>query len=665
MITMDSLFKTIGSGDHGHPSEDELLLYVDGELAPKASTRLRAHLEACWSCRVRTEKIEDAISTFIDYRNQVLKPLVEPPPHDWRGFDGRLRGLASQVGKPSIFANFRGTLGRIFAAPNLSINFRVLMRPVAATLIVALLAAVLIRFNRTSIVSASEMLQRVAAAQQSEIAATSQAVVYQKLQVRRKVVASSAAETVTWEVWSDTVNSRARQSIEDATGRHFLHLDMKDARSDQTSMAKISPQQDSPGSLIELNAVLRSNHMNPSMPLSASSYETWRRSVEPKHEEVTKTTTSDGHQALTLRTAATGEIAQGAIIEASLIVRENDWHPIEERLRVKSDRGDEEFELVETAYSVVSLNTLSPTIFNDQPVVASSPGSSPELQTRNSKLETVNPALAPLPPAASADLEVEVLGLLNQAGADLGEQVSATRSGDRLLHVAGIVESPQRKAEILRALEPVVNNSAVRIEIQTVAEAVAEQQQQRSRANATPGPISEQKVEINSEAIAAAPELRRHFSSDEEIRQFAARIVSQSRSAMRHVYAMKRLLGQFSPEELRTLTPEAKGKWLALIRSHARAYQSDAEGLRRELQPIFFPSAGGTAPGRGPEITDDSSLAQAVNQLFELASANDGVIRAAFATTSETVATSAISSPQFSQSLSNAEGLAARIGNSR
>ncbi len=659
---MDSLFKTIGSGDHGHPSEDELLLHVDGELAPKAATSLRAHLEACWSCRVRTEKIEDAISTFIDYRNQVLKPLVEPPPHDWRGFDGRLKGLASQVGRPSIFANFRGTLGRIFAAPNRSINFRVLMRPVAATLIVALLAAVLIRFNRTSIVSASEILQRVSAAQQHEIAATNQAVVYQKLQVRRKAV-SSAAETVTWEVWNDTVNSRARQSVEDATGRHFLHLDTKDTRSDQASPAKISPGQDSSGPLIELNAVLRSSHMNPAMPLSASSYEAWRRSVEPKHDEVTKTTTNDGHQALTLRTAATGQIAQGAIIEASLIVRESDWHPIEERLRVKSDRGDEEFELVEAAYSVVSLNTLSPIIFNDQPAVASSPTSSPAAANKETEPSLIS---APQPPAiASADLQVEVLRLLNQAGADLGEQVSATRSGDGLLHVAGIVGSPQRKAEILRALEPVVNNPAVRIEIQTVAEAVAQQEQQRSRAKATPGPITEQKVEINSEAIAAAPELRRHFSSDEDVRQFAARMVSQSRNAMGHVYAMKRLFGQFSPEEVSALTPDAKSKWIELIRSHARAYQSDAEGLRRELHPIFFPSAGGTAPERGPGISDDSSLAQAVNQLFTVASANDGVIRSAFATTSENAASSAISSPQFSQSLRSAEGLAARIANSR
>src|SRR5207249_11485448 len=169
-------------------------------------------------------------------------------------------------------------------------------------------------------------------------------------------------------------------------------------------------------------------------------------------------------------------------------------------------------------------------------------------------------------------------------------------------------------------------------------------------------------VEINSETIAAAPELRRHFSSDEQVREFSARMISESRNAMRHIYAMKRLLGQFSPEELRTLSTEAKNKWIALIRSHARDYQNEVAALRREIQPIFAASSLGSGAS-GPEILDDASLARAVEQLFSLASANDVVIRSAFTTSSESSATSAISSPQFWRSLTRAEGLAGKIAN--
>jgi hypothetical protein len=537
------------------------------------------------------------------------------------------------------------------------LDSRVLLRPIAAIIVLSLIVGLLIYFNRTPVASASELLQRATDAQQRAVAATNQAVVYQKLQVKRKTVASSNPETVTWEVWNDTSNTRLRQSVELSGNRQFVDEALQGKAPLPNHTTTLPP------SLLSLANLLRANHMNPAMPLSAASYDAWRESVTARHDEVTKTKLADGHDAFTLRTVSWDQDKAGEIIEASLVIRADDWHPVEERLRVKGGEAEEEFELSETAYSVVSLNTLAPEIFSEQPAVAASPTNSPAPVAKKESETALAPVLQPLNPVtATADLEVEVLRLLHEARADLGEQVSATRGTDGLLRVTGIVDTDERKTEIMRALEPVMNHPAVRIEIQTIAEALAQQQQERIRSKATPAPLTEQKVEINSEVIAAAPELRRHFSSDEELREFSARMVSQSRNAMRHVYAMKRLIGQFSPEELRTLSPEAKNKWLALIRSHARDYQNDVETLRRELQPIFSPSL----PGSGatvPEITDDASLAHAVEQLFSLASANDGVIRSAFATSSETSATSAISSPQFWRSLISAEGLAGKIAN--
>src|SRR5687767_12839062 len=106
--------ETDWSTSDGHPSEDELLLYVDGELATKEAGNIRAHMEACWSCRVRTEKVQEAISSFIDYRNSVLKPLIDPPPHGWRGFDRKLILLAAESGKRSPLSNVFSSLGRFF-----------------------------------------------------------------------------------------------------------------------------------------------------------------------------------------------------------------------------------------------------------------------------------------------------------------------------------------------------------------------------------------------------------------------------------------------------------------------------------------------------------------------------------------------------------------------
>jgi hypothetical protein len=651
---MDSIFKNI-SGNNGHPSEDDLLLFVDGELASKAAEHVRDHLEACWSCRVRTEKIEETISTFIDYRNQVLKSLVESPPHGWHGFDGRLNRLSREIGRPSLFANVRGALGRILSAPSLAINLRLAYRPIAVALALVLIAVIVLRFNRTSVVSASELLTRASEAQERVIAATDQAVVYQKLQVKRRILSSSTPETTVWEVWNDTANARSRQSVDVSGSRQFIH------ETDRAKTASPNRATAVPPSLSSLANVLRANHMSTTMPLSAKSFDAWRSSVVRRHDEVTKTQLADGHDSLTLRTSSTGQANIGEIIEASLTVRAGDWHPVQENLVVKTNEGNEEFELVETAYSVVSLNTIAPEIFADSPAAASSPTYSPAAIAKKESETTLAPSAQPITPVlATTDLEVEVLQLLHEAKADLGEQITATRRADGLLYVSGIVDTAERKSEIMRALQPVMSNPVCRVEIQTVAEAVAQQQQQRIRSKVTPAPNTEQKIEINSEAIAAAPELRRHFANDEELRQFSARMISQSRSAMRHAYAMKRLMSQFSTDERKTLSPEARTKWIALIRSHARDYENEIAALRRELQPIFGGASLGSGAS-GAEIKDDASLAHAVDQLFSLASANDAVIRSAFSASSETSATSAINSPQFWRSLNSAEGLAATV----
>lgn len=86
--------------------------------------------------------------------------------------------------------------------------------------------------------------------------------------------------------------------------------------------------------------------------------------------------------------------------------------------------------------------------------------------------------------------------------------------------------------------------------------------------------------------------------------------------------------------------------------------------LRQELQPIFF--FGGSI-GDGSEavdITDDASLAQAIQRLLEIGLANDEVIRSAFAVSSEGSNTTGIRSRRFWHSLGSAEALAAKISQS-
>ena len=77
-------------------------------------------------------------------------------------------------------------------------------------------------------------------------------------------------------------------------------------------------------------------------------------------------------------------------------------------------------------------------------------------ETRNSKPESISSIPDPQPPtavAATAELEVESLGLLNQIGADLGQEVMVTRIPGGPLRIEAAVETEKRKHEILAALK--------------------------------------------------------------------------------------------------------------------------------------------------------------------------------------------------------------------
>jgi Putative zinc-finger len=58
-----------------HSSEQELLLYADGELPSRDAGRVRAHLAACWECRARMSEIESTIADFVRVHRQTCEPV--------------------------------------------------------------------------------------------------------------------------------------------------------------------------------------------------------------------------------------------------------------------------------------------------------------------------------------------------------------------------------------------------------------------------------------------------------------------------------------------------------------------------------------------------------------------------------------------------------------
>jgi len=355
--------------------------------------------------------------------------------------------------------------------------------------------------------------------------------------------------------------------------------------------------------------------------------------------------------------------ANEGLFKATLVLSKVDLHATELTLIAQQqpftrdeqnvNRQWTEFRFVETSFERRALSAVAPSVFEPDPELLSSRTKDEAESMKGAESNSSYTGITSSPATVTSELEVEVLDLLSRVGADLDEQTSVTRTADGKLRVRGLVETEKRKEEILRTLVPVTANRALQIQIETVAEATKRQ----GRSSAESEPVTVEQVEVERRPIAAFSEIRRHVGSDEEVGRYAARMVNRSSEAMSHAAVLRRLLRQFSPDDLRALTPEARAKWLGMIRAHARAFQREAMALDQELQTIFPPVGQGSTPG---PISSDGDLANAVERLYALGAATDQAIRSAF-TTSTGGAGSSIKTAQFWQSLTSAEALAVQI----
>jgi len=354
-------------------------------------------------------------------------------------------------------------------------------------------------------------------------------------------------------------------------------------------------------------------------------------------------------------------IGASQLLKATLTLSKSDLHPIEQTLLLLRGNVLREFRFVEAAIELVPLKNVAPKVFEIEPELtggAGEPGRPENWAFRDLTASRVPPSPSTsTPPAASAELEVDVAYLLNRAKADRNEQVNLTRSAGGSLRVEGVVDTQERKDEFLRALAPVTNNPAVKIEIHTVAEAT-------QRTN--PATVSVEQVEETVNTVAANEELRAYFLKkdpnglvDESIRNYSSRMVHCAYDALFHAIELKRLTNRFETFDMRAIAPDARNKWLAMIHEHAAGLEQKTALLRQETQPVFFPGVALPAPEEVP-IQSDNDLARAVERLNKLTLSNNAAIRAALTISAQSSAV-AIRSASFYQSLQKAEQLARSI----
>jgi len=666
-------FKNLKSED-AHPAEETLLACVDGELSDKKAALVRKHLENCWSCRAQLDEIEETITLFVNFRSQVQNPLAAPPPNGWSNFDRRLAQLAAETENEKIsIPNRLGFWVRFRQGLNFGEWSPVRRQFGIGAVAAVLIAALLFQMVGVRNVSAAELIENSIRSQAQNVERVNQPVVYQKLRLER-----AGTKAVDWETWHDAANSRYRQALADErSGRRFI-------------TAKFNPEKNvSPDEpvLQEITRILQANRMDSQLPLSAQSFKVWRDSLTKKRDEVEDSRTSDGKQIFILKTASNGATENGKITEAALTVRANDWHAERLRFSVKNETGASDYEFVETAFEVVSLSSVSPEIFprgeqsvnteiaSTSPDVKPSPAVSPSAAENDVNASS---SVQPLPSTmtapvvvATAELEVEVLRLLNNIGADIGEEATVTRTAAGELLVQGVVESPQRKSEILGALAPVVGQPGLSVRIETSLEAQKRVTRERTLTvkNKQPSRENNEGVSIKPfeirDRIPADTETRRYLRSkgtaenalNDEVNRFATRTINRSNQVLLRALALKNLASRFSEAQVRSMKPEARNQWLNLIQARAGEIENQNAALRQELGAVF---GGISAVGGSVDTGDETGLKRAVVRLSELAAGNDRAIRAAF-TFSSGANSDAVKGAGFRQSLGSIEGLANSI----
>jgi hypothetical protein len=528
-----------------HLSGDQILLYLDGELSSRETAQAKAHFEACWSCRVRSEQIAEVIADVVTYRDTLIKSSVPLSTDARTSFLAQLRQLAQSVGKRSLASRildfFRVLQGEIFPR----------QAWITGIVITSFALFLLVRFSGVPRVSASQFL---ANAQASELRARdgiAKPVVYQKLSIR---LGDHAV---------------ARTIYRDVAGNHQVnYLDGGTPRLASDGLirkAAYRPDLE----LAEFERVFREAHLSWEDPLSPASYDAWRHSLGRKQDRVTQV--SDGQ--LTLMTTT----AEGPISEATMTVRAKDFHPVAEIFYL-SDA--ERVEVTELAWEVIPMEAIDSGIFATPYVPSRAP-------LRSALPTPMGPSDAEL-----AETELRARIALHAEGADLGEQIefqlNKSNSAARFLEIRGIVNSPERRSELSAALEGIPH---VELRLDTVEDAALQKNllaDNKSGSSETHfAKFPEFTPDAASGKAALAEQLDAQFPNSEERLHFVNSAVELAQECLAQAWALRRLEDHYTPDEVALLSVGSRQTLELLIRDHVSALRQNVDALQDLVSPVL------------------------------------------------------------------------------
>jgi hypothetical protein len=475
---MNTETEKLSFGTDGHPDENQLLLALERELSLEETIQVEQHLGNCWSCRARSSEMQSGILAFVEYREKRYLPSLESPPHDFGGFPGKLGRIAAE-GKPDGLAlRIWRSVWRFLTSSN---QMKWVSATAAIMVLVIFWTQVLLN---PSTVSASEFLARATAAQNPGTQA------------------------------KDHVSRTAHQRVRISNGQQTV------VREFEWTVGSPIPQN---------RWQIKAEPSKWNAPFTADGFAAWRDSVSTKKDEVKRS-----GDRWTLDTTAFDDLVK----EAWLVVRANDFHPVEQHIRFADDR---QLDFEELAFEVST------------PQRSSSESVAPTRIAPSSLAKTPEVASDPTVDPNETELELRYTMFANQW--DLDEDLLITRTQGAVA-VSGTASSADRAASMHSILNGLPN-------VQILITAPGAVDQPTSSNRSVPGksaPASSKP--LLKDALDGA------FTSPEQRREFVDLCLVASDAEVSHAWALKKLVDRYSDSEERLLKPESQAKLGEMLRTH-------------------------------------------------------------------------------------------------
>ncbi len=601
-----------------HCSDEELLSYLDGELELRKEVAVKAHLQSCWACRRRAGELENTVWALA----KTLDEADYPTPQWIADAKLRLEEGARRIDRESTARAQPGfPRWRSWNVPALA----------SAGLLVLLLSLGmwLIRPDSdplpvTEIISlvrdAEAEVRRASVQQEFRVEIDQIKPVPVKVRSRLRVVSDPARDRFVSR-WLGPADTLRHAVYRPRRGRAYVY----DARAAPEAVKQFGPVP-KPVSLVSLGedgltvqqieaAFMRWLESRQWQPLSFAPDLATFSDSEGVVLLAERAWRRDGREVLRISARqADGNRFVEILIEVDPSTHRPQVHEVrfetpQQVLRIRIEQ--EEFEWISTA-------ALKPSIFEPEFPLYRTP--EPAIANRLAE-EPKSRAIEPAPIAvAPSAIEVEVQHALHLADACMGDPIEIVREPNGSLVVRGIVNTNERRAELIALFDNLDADPWLTHDLSTVEEMVPNVGEGLGPSAPTTdrgvGPGSELKddltLQFTAERIPIQDQMEQYFRAShadsaltlgERMSRYAGELVTQSGDALAHAWALRRLMERYPPG-----TAPQQSRWPrlveAMLRDHSTALEMTLSRLRGMVEPVLGArdAAVGASRPRGLEI---------------------------------------------------------------